>query len=217
MEKSKKSSGKSIVLIIISIIAILVCLVDIFCVKPEGTKLAWRSSLEVILIILFGGLLIWNIINLVRNKRISKLQKNMPYNFDYQKELSTYTIIGKDNKKTKNGAMKFSKYSEWKQYILANYAEQMKNDDFYRFLKRELRKKKDYVNLLITVVTPIEITILSASIAIFQEYSVICIAILSFYLITFLTIDFCRARDEVNFLEDYIEILLEKRNGDIGI
>ena len=141
----------------------------------------------------------------------------MPYNFDYQKELSTYTIIGKDNKKNKNGAMKFSKYSEWKQYILTNYAEQMKNDDFYRFLKRELRKKKDYVNLLITVVTPIEITILSASIAIFQEYSIICIAILSFYLITFLTIDFCKARDEVNFLEDYIEILFEKRDGDIGI
>lgn len=93
----------------------------------------------------------------------------------------------------------------------------MKNDDIYRFLKRELRKKKDYVNLLITVVTPIEIIILSASIAIFQEYSIICIAILSFYLITFLTIDFCRAKDEVNFLEDYIEILLEKRNGDIGI
>ncbi len=112
MGKSKKSNGKNIVLIIISIMIIFACLVDIFYVKPEGTKLVWRNSLEVILIILFGGLLIWNIINLVRNKRISKLQKNMPYNFDYQKELSTYTIIGKDNKKIKNGAMKFSKYSE---------------------------------------------------------------------------------------------------------
>lgn len=181
-------------------------------------KLGWVAGIlkeywEVVLIILFGVLLILGVTNLTRNRKISKLkEKCKPYNFDYQKKFSIYKMLVNGNKKIKNDEMKFSKYSEWRRDILNRFIEQMKCDDFYRFLRRELRRKKANSDLQIAILLPIEIVILSASVAGGNMQSIIVMVIVAVFLVIFLTSSVLDARDEVNFLEDFMEILFEKNN-----
>lgn len=85
-----------------------------------------------ILLILIG------IVNIVSNIETNKYLKNTPYSLDYQKEISTYTIIGKDKKKPKNGALKFYKYSEWKDYIEKTFKDRSENIHLFKKINRKI-------------------------------------------------------------------------------
>ena len=95
---------------------------------------------------------------------------------------------------------------------MGRFIEQMKCDDFYRFLRRELRRKKANSDLQIAILLPIEIVILSASVVGENMQSIIVMVIVAVFLVVFLTSNVLDARDEVNFLEDFMEILFEKNN-----
>lgn len=87
----------------------------------------------------------------------------------------------------------------------------MKCDDFYRFLKRMLRNKKNYRDLLTIIVVPIEIAFLTIFYGANKTMSEIEITlslfILTLFFVLFLSVNILNAREEVNFLKDYIEVL----------
>lgn len=69
-------------------------------------------------------------------KKTNEYLKNLSYNFDYQLEFMRYKNIGRNGKARPN---KFSKYSEWKDYINKKFTVQKESENFYRFLNQRLR------------------------------------------------------------------------------
>lgn len=92
-------------------------------------------------------------VNIVSNIGINKYLKNSAYGIDYQKEISTYKIIGKNKKKIKNGALEFEKYSDWKEYIEKTFEAIIDNEDAYRFMIRRLRNKESYKEIFYDLYT----------------------------------------------------------------
>lgn len=56
----------------------------------------WLGIIGILMILIAG-------VNIVSNIEINKYLKNSAYGIDYQKEISTYKIIGKNKKKLKMG------------------------------------------------------------------------------------------------------------------
>lgn len=56
----------------------------------------WLGIIGILMILIAG-------VNIVSNIEINKYLKNSAYGIDYQKEISTYKIIGKNKKKIKMG------------------------------------------------------------------------------------------------------------------
>lgn len=150
----------------------------------------------------------WN----VRN--VNKALRKLPYGFDYEKELSIYKIIGQNKKRIKNSAQEFEKYSEWKEYLEIEYSEHKKCDDFYRFLRRRLRNKKNTKDLLMMVLVPTEIAMFSVyygtNNTMDEVTMIISLIILVCFLVSILSVNYFNAMEEVAFLEDYIEVLFGK-------
>lgn len=200
--------------IIVSIIVLLLCVV------AEIVRTAWLGSfwpgdkIDIIVLVVAIICLVVMLVSILDYrivKNTNEVLKNPLYGFDYQKELATYVIIGRESKKIKNGAQRFSKYSEWKNYLETTYSEQQKCDDFYRFLKRLLRDKRNSRDLQTTVVVPVEIAALTAFCSANREMgeteTIIMLIILMGFLVSFLTINILNLKEEVNFIEDYIEVL----------
>ena len=200
----------------ISFLVFIVCvarLVRIVCFKRAGLTrgvyyLLGMGSVSLLV-------LVFNILNFWKVKSTNELLTRLPYGFDYQKEFSTYQIIGKRKRKAKNGAIRFSKYSEWKEYLDGRYLNHKECDDFYRFPKRLLREKRDKHDLLTIVILPLEIAV--STIYLEQSHvmggfggTCLLICVIGF-LGVFLSINILMAREEVNFLKDYIDILYPEK------
>lgn len=119
-----------------SMIALVICLVEVL-VRVLYFKVSWpKIILDVfvlVIAIIFLIVMVFSISDYWIVKSTNEALRKLPYGFDYQKELSTYKIIGSDSKKEKNGAQRFAKYSEWKEYLDDKYSEHKECDDFYRF------------------------------------------------------------------------------------
>ena len=207
------SNTKNCVLIVFGFILITICVIEIlFIIITE--KHSWPSRMEDLVFLLVGiiGILLflWGLLNFFNVKSDNKYLKNLDYGFDYQKELSTYCIIG-INKKVKNGALKFNKYSEWKNYLEKEYNNIINNEDAYHFFIRRLRNKKSYIELLVAVLVPIEISLLATFYAASSDLSVsgktVALFITAIIFVIIMTIEFNNCKEEINFLNDIIEIV----------
>lgn len=140
--------------------------------------------------------------------------KKLPYGFDYEKELFTYKMIGQDKKNSKNILQKFEKYSEWKAYLQKEYLKHKNCEDFYRFLVRRLREKRNTKDLLIMVLIPTEIAAFSVYYGMNKDMDeitvIISLTIVVCFLVIILSKNYTNAMIEIEFLEDYIEILFGK-------
>lgn len=183
-------------------------------------KRKWPSrsvDLYFLLLGVVGGLLIIiGIVNIACNIEINRYLKNPAYGLDYQKENSTYAIIGKDKKKAKNGALRFHKYSEWKEYVEKSFNDIVNNEDAYRFMLRRLRSRENYKELIISAVIPVEVGILtalySAGIALPKLSTIIAIFISAIILLVIVTVNYLECEEEIEFISDFNEIVFPSKS-----
>lgn len=189
-------------------------LLSIFCEKRK-----WPSQNPDLLFLLFGivGLLLMfvGIVNIVSNIGINKYLKNPDYGLDYEKEYSTYRIIGKDKKKSKNGALKFQKYSEWKEHIEDTFKLIIDDEDAYRFMISRLRSRDNYKELLISAVIPVEVGMLtvfySAGIDVSEMGTILSILVSAIVLLVIVIVNYLECKEEISFISDFIEIVFPSK------
>lgn len=160
-------------------------------------------------VVVIGIVLIVLNIYLIENaKKINKLSKNLEYKFYYKDELKDYHLLGKNTKKEK----KYNKYSEWKNGVQNKYSEQMNSDDFYRFLNKILRNKTDTKDMLEIVVIPLEFTVMTIYMDINNDcVDSISLIIVAAVLLIILIDNILNAREEVYFMQNFIEILFSHK------
>ena len=205
-KKEKIEAIISIILIIASII------VYVFAYTKNNNII---KSISIAVCFLAILLLIVCISEIKRIKKENEHLRNLDYYFDYDIEVDTYKIIGRDNskKKLKDEVKSYTKYSEWKEAILTKYENCIGKDDFYRYLNKKLRETENNLDLYKTVLVPIELGI----IAIFCSgnelgtgFNIICCLIASIVLIFVITKEINNTNNEKNFLTDMCEIAKEQ-------
>lgn len=182
-------------------------------------KRKWPSQNYDLLFLLLGivGLLLMliGIVNIVSNNEINKYLKNPAYGLDYEKEFSTYKIIGKDKKKTKNGALEFHKYSEWKKHIENTFKSIIDDEDAYRFMIRRLRSKESYKDLIISAVIPVEVGMFtvfySAGIDVSEIGTILSILVSAIFLLAIVTVNYLECKEEIGFISDFNEIVFPSK------
>ena len=130
-------------------------------------------------------MLIFGIGDLITVKKENEYVRNLPYGFDYLAEYDAYKNIGKK----KSGHNSFDKYSAWKDHIMNRYNDRKDNEDFYRFINRRYREKKNTKELMLNMMIPLEITVLTVyfKFAVNETEADILLIGMSTFLIIFLT------------------------------
>jgi membrane protein YdbS with pleckstrin-like domain len=154
--------------------------------------------------------LIISIVNIIKEKGKNMDSEIHEYGIDYQKQLSTYKIIGIEKGKVKNGALKFQKYSEWKEYLGKEFANIVDNENAYHFMVSKLRGKEGLKELFTFLVVPVEIGIASLFLSIFEKLPIIKnvgMLVLYIFVFIFLTRKYKDCKAEYSFISDFIEIV----------
>ncbi len=189
---------------------IIEALLTILVVKREWPG-NWIDLLSFILCYGGGILALVSAIRIKDIIEINKDLKDLAYGIDYQKELSTYSIIGRKDKKARNGAISFNKYSEWIEYVKNEFSEIVNCENAYRFMMRRLRNIENYKELLLFASVPIEvgtITILySAGIGISGLSAIVSIIVSSVFITKLLVDSYYKCVEEICFINDFAEIV----------
>lgn len=186
---------------------ILLCHKDVLMHKLlgiDGQQIALFLALAALIILSFSIAKCYSV------SKINKRLKNLPYRFDYEKELSTYKVIGTE-KKLKNNAQRYLTYSEWKEYLYKKYKEQINYENFYRFVNQSRRAKKEEKALIQSLVIPLEITIISVYFNINNELDynecIISLILLVGFFVIYFTRQVIKINWEINFYDDFIEVM----------
>ena len=159
----KVSNKKNIIKIIMGFLLLILAGIEII-VTVLALKKEWMTNLldtlTVVVIITGAIILLFGIIDFVFVNKENEYLRNLPYRFDYVAEAESYKMIGK-KKKGKFEFAYYEKFSLWKSYIEQEYANRKNNVDFYRFLNRKLRGKKDEKELMLNLMIPFDITVLT--------------------------------------------------------
>lgn len=135
-----------------------------------------------------------------------------PYLFDYSCELHIYESVGKRK-------AEYEKYSQWEKHIKEKYQNQLQSNDFYHFLRRKYRIKKNKYEMTKALLVPIEVAI----IAVFaqNENMIGCISIgtiiaiiIAFVIVFMVSGEMTSCKNEINFLNDIIEIINKTQEGE---
>ncbi len=132
------------------------------------------------------------------------------YNFDYNYEYKLYASIGKYSNRAGKRKLFFSRYSEWKHYLEQTYTKQKNYDDFYRFLRKELRYRRSKRDITKTTIIPTELVVFTCSFSINENYNIISLVIIAIMILILFSVMIIREDKEVNFMEDLIEVLFDK-------
>ena len=199
------------------VLFIIICLVIPF---PEKTNS--MSQVEDLSTIVFSLAKICSLVGVVmesiyiyKNFKTNKRLKDLPYAFDYELELSTYKNIGLKKAKGKIKIEKFDRYTKWKEYILLKYKILMNNEDFFRFLNRTLRNKKNEKEMMTGLVTPVEVGILTAFFTVnsgMDEMEIMfSLIVLSLMIVVVVLYGILGAKNEIDFIEDFVEIIFPNK------
>ncbi len=171
--------------------------------------------------ILFGlkGLSEYRIIK-AKNDKLDNIE--LPYLFDYEKELSTYEMIGRENakkktaknKKLKNNADYYEKYTEWKEHIKKDYLEivgfsEDNRINFNKYLKSNLYRKELLIYVMEVLIIPVELGIIASFGNQNIPFQLGGIIILNLVLALYVTNEVYNCKLEEHFLNDLIEIIEE--------
>ncbi len=132
------------------------------------------------------------------------------YNFDYNYEYKLYASIGKYSIRERKRKLFFSRYSEWKHYLEQTYTKQKENDDFYRFLRSELRYRRSARDITKTAIIPTELVVITCWFSVNENYNIISIFIITIMVLILFSVMIFRCDKEVYFIEDLIEVLYDK-------
>lgn len=176
---------------------------------------AWLSKNSDRIFLLIGVIGFYILFMGISRIKINGYLKNSAYGIDYQKEFSTYIIIGKE-KRTKNGALKFHKYSEWKEYVEKSFRNIIDDEDAYRFMIRWLRSKENYKELIISAEIPLEVCAVSIFYSAGKDGSATVTIISMFMTIIILgaitVADCLKCQEEIEFISDFNEIVFHKKS-----
>lgn len=200
------SIKKYIIFIIFGAILEIIVFLVWLCTKNniDGRLKILRDDISKAMVVIGIVLIALNIYLIINANKINKLSKNLEYNFCYKDELKDYHLFGKNTKEEK----KYNKYSEWKDGIQNKYYEQINCEDFYRFLNKILRNKTDTKDMFEIVVIPLEFTVMTIYMDIYNEcVDLISLIIVATVLLIILINNILNAREEVYFMQDFIEIL----------
>ena len=205
------SNKKNLIILFIGIIILLIAvisyIIELHCNDDNIIFLLNNSILHLTIIGII--LLVLSVLGIILNMRDNEYLRNLPYSFDYDKEFWTYSIIGREKKKRKNGAVYYKNYLSWKKHIIEEMdLEGVNKDNYYHFLLRIYRNKKCFLQLIISLVIPAEIFFLSFT---FNnnfkiENTIGCIISLIFTIV-FYMINYMFINEEVLFIKDYIMII----------
>lgn len=137
-------------------------------------------------------------------------RKYKDYNFDYDYEYKLYASIGKYSNRKGKRKLFFSRYSEWKHYLEQTYTKQKDYDDFYRFLREELRYRRSIRDITKTAIIPTELVVFTCYFPINENYNYISVFIITLMILILFSVMIFREDKEVNFMEDLIEVLFDK-------
>lgn len=217
----KISNRKNIIKIIMGIVLLILAGIEII-VTVLVLKKDWMTNLldtlAVVAIISGAIILLFGIIDFVFVKKENEYLRNLPYRFDYVAESESYKMIGK-KKKEKFEFAYYERFSLWKSYIEQEYDNRKNNEDFYRFLNRKLRGKRDEKELMLNLMIPFDITVLTVFFTVKPTMSeiemIISLIGLSLFLVIFLTINIWKINDEIYFLEDFMILVFPELHIDV--
>ena len=160
-------------------------------------------------LVIFGlFFVIWGCSECYRIKKQNIRLINSPYGFDFEKELLSYNIIGNEDGKINEDADLYKNYSEWKDHICKSYRYLSSNENFYRFLTRERRYYSSYVDIIKTVLAPIEISLVASLFGNNTNPTDILGSIIGNVTVLFLlVVEISKAENAENFIDDSVEIL----------
>ena len=122
-DQRKVSNTRNIITAVVSVIALIVIGLiyllqkNVLMHKLLGTDGQLFLALVALIILSFSIAKCYSV------SKINKRLKNLPYYFDYEKELSIYKVIG-TKKKSKDNAQRYLTYSDWKEHLHKKYKEQ---------------------------------------------------------------------------------------------
>lgn len=216
----KVSNRKNIIKIIMGISLLISAGIEVV-ITVLVLKKAWMTNLldilAVVVIITGAIILLFGIIDFVFVNKENEYLRKLPYRFDYVAEWESYKMIGK-KKKEKSKFAYYEKFSVWQSYIEQEYANRKNNVDFYRFLNRKLRGKKDEKELMLNLMIPFDITVLTVFFTVKPTMSeiemIISLSGFGLLLVIFSTINICQINEEIYFLEDFMILVFpELHNG----
>ena len=129
--------------------------------------------------------------------------------FDYSKELKAYKDARK-NYKYNSADNNF----KWESVLCYDFWNSIDNKENYReFLCLSLKYKKDYVEILKFIVTPVSVAYITLFISDGVDFISIIVCVLSFvFLVFFVAILYCRAKQEIYFLDDMINTFFDNNS-----
>lgn len=197
------------------VIAGLLSIIDIviyFISKELLLKWGLVVSLLIIVPCITATIVFGN--KLIVVKRINRELRILPFKFDYEKEYSTYCIIGRKKPRIKNGAILYQKYSQWKEHVKENCCSFKNKQDYYRFLNRLYRSKVEYREVLNIVFIPAVVAVTPTMLGIGEnasaEEKLFMATIWVVMIILHFSAEKVKATREVDFLRDYMEIVKEQ-------
>lgn len=174
----------------------------------------WLKTIITIVVITSIFVIAYSILAIImKNKRNSCLEM-LPYFFNYSLEYEIYKRIGHTKiKKWKRkhgstGRQIPQKYTEWRNELETRYNNLVKNEDFYRFLKRISRNKEIVYDAILSISIPIEIAALTgmASFARTQIELAVYLVVSLVYIVVIAIKGMWESKDEKNFVDDVMEI-----------
>ena len=212
-DQRKVSNTRNIITAVVSVIALIVIgLIYLLKKNVLMHKLLGTDGQLIALFLALVALIIlsFSIAKCYSVSKINKRLKNLPYYFDYEKELSIYKVIG-TKKKSKDNAQRYLIYSDWKEHLHKKYKEQINYENFYRFVNQSIRAKKEEKDLIQSLVIPLEITIISVYFNINNELDynecIISLILLVGFFVIYFTRQVIKINWEINFYDDFIEVM----------
>lgn len=202
-KKCRKISYKGSFVFLVSC---LVLMIGSYVISKASGK-AQDKEFILIYIILFL-LIIFSLLKCFMIKSTNKYLKNLPYAFDYEDEVKKYKNVGLKSHEFKN-------YTEWKEHIELQYTEKKDNDNFKHYLIKLLRYRNSYEKLFSSLLIPSVLAIVSCMNTAYSS----CFDAEILYLqvivevgvaVVYLSYISLNIQDEINFLNDYMDILFNK-------
>ena len=137
-------------------------------------------------------------------------ETNELYNgFNLKNELLIYKNIGKNNTRNNNTVIFYDNYSDWKNHIEMIISNIEDNENFRYYMKKSLREKRNSLQLLVSLVIPVEIAMFSLFININEKYNIFAMVVSVMIIVGFFTFVFGETSKEIDFLNDVNDILIK--------
>lgn len=210
----KVSMKKGVKNLVASIIIMMIGIMEI-PYRIFIQKVSWPSDEIDVLFLLLGlvgvALAVLSAFSIRNTALVNESLQYPEYGLDYQAEFKSYRLVGVNKRRKKKGIKFYRNYSEWKEDLEKKHTCIKNDENAYHFLLRKLRSKRQEQQAMTGMVIPIEVLFVGIicndvakdSLAV-KLVSLVCIIV---FMIFYLSINYFRCGDEIDFIEDFIDII----------